>query len=134
MAQLAKHHTLDFGSGHDLTVMRPSPALDSVLSIETALDSLSPFLFAPTLLAHALSLSFSLCLKINLRKKKKKKLCYVREITLQVKNIAVRVPVPKPACTRQTLNAVLLWIHPSNGTASLSVLQSPSSREPLTAK
>ena len=46
-AQLVKHTTLDFGSGHDLTVMRTSPVLGSVLSWESAWDSLSPSPPAP---------------------------------------------------------------------------------------
>ena len=36
MAQLVKRPTLDFNSGHDLTVMRSSPALGSVLGVEAA--------------------------------------------------------------------------------------------------
>ena len=35
------------------------------------------------------------------------------------------------ACTAQTASAVLLWIHPSCGSASLPVLQGPSHRGPL---
>ena len=44
--------TLDFGSGHDLTVVGLSPTWDSLLSVEPSWDSLSPPLSA--------SLSFSL--------------------------------------------------------------------------
>ena len=36
VAQSGKCLTLDFGSGHDLRVMRLSPALDSVLGVELA--------------------------------------------------------------------------------------------------
>ena len=44
-----------------------------------------------------------------------------------------REPVPstKLACTMQTPNTVLLWIHPSDGPASLLVLQGHSCRGPL---
>ena len=45
-----------------------------------------------------------------------------------------RVPVIELACTVQTPNAGLLWIHPSNGTASLPVLQGLSHRGPPMAK
>ena len=38
------------------------------------------------------------------------------------------------ACTVQTPNAVLLWIHPSDASASLPVLQDPSRSRPLMAK
>jgi len=41
VAQLVKHPTLDFSSGHDLRVIRSNPALGSVLSVEPAWDSLS---------------------------------------------------------------------------------------------
>ena len=41
-AQLVECLTLDFGSGHDLRVVRLNPALGSMLSMESALDSLSP--------------------------------------------------------------------------------------------
>ena len=44
------------------------------------------------------------------------------------------VPVTKLACFMQTPNTVLLWIHPSNGSASLLVLQGPYHRGPLMAK
>ena len=36
VAQLVKHPVLDFGSGHDLRVMRFSPALGSALGMEPA--------------------------------------------------------------------------------------------------
>ena len=41
MAQSIKHPTLDFGSGSDLRVVRPSPTLGSVLGVEPVYDSLS---------------------------------------------------------------------------------------------
>ena len=34
VAQSVKYMTLDFGSGHDLRVMRSSPASGSMLSVE----------------------------------------------------------------------------------------------------
>lgn len=47
MAQLVKHPSLDFGSSHDLRIVRSSPTPDSELCIvEAAQDSLSPS--APT--------------------------------------------------------------------------------------
>ena len=57
MAQFVKHPTLDFGSGHDLTVARLSPASGSMLSVESAEDSLSPSPSVPPLLACTLILS-----------------------------------------------------------------------------
>ena len=55
MAQLVKGATVDIGSGCDLAVMRSSPVLGSVLSVEPAWDSLSPSLYSsPTCVcAHA---------------------------------------------------------------------------------
>ena len=47
LAQSVKCLSLDFGSGHDLRVMRLSPALGSVLRVEPALDSLFPSPSAP---------------------------------------------------------------------------------------
>ena len=44
------------------------------------------------------------------------------------------VPITKIASTAQTPNVVLLWIHPSDGPASLPVLQGPSCRGPPSAK
>ena len=41
-SQSAKHPTLDFGLGHDLRIVGLSPVMDSVLSAESAWDSLSP--------------------------------------------------------------------------------------------
>ena len=40
MTQSVKHQTLDFGAGHDLRVVRLSPALDSELSRECAQNCL----------------------------------------------------------------------------------------------
>ena len=60
MAHLVEHPTLDFGPGHDLTVMRSSPALGSLLEI----------------LSLPLSLPLPTCpcpLSVSLSKKKKKK-------------------------------------------------------------
>ena len=36
VAQLVKHLTLDFSPGHDLMVVRSSPVLGSMLSVEPA--------------------------------------------------------------------------------------------------
>ena len=47
MAQLVKHLTLGFGSGHELMVHEFQSWLDTD-SAEPAWDSLSPFLSAPT--------------------------------------------------------------------------------------
>ena len=63
MAQLVKHPTLGFGSGHDLTVVVLSPVVSSVLNIEPAWDSLS----------YSLSLSLSLVHALSLTKEQKKK-------------------------------------------------------------
>jgi len=41
-AQSVKRPTLDFSSGHDPRIVRSSPELGSVLSGESAWDSLSP--------------------------------------------------------------------------------------------
>ena len=54
MAQLVKHRTLGFGSGHGLRVLRLSSALGPVLSVESACPSAPP----PTCV-------LSLSLKIN---------------------------------------------------------------------
>lgn len=61
-AQLVKHLTLDFGSGHDLRVMGSRPLSGSMLSRESAWDShslslpsLSPFPSLPLSLPHSLS-------------------------------------------------------------------------------
>ena len=55
MAQSVERPALDFGSGHDLRVVRSSPTLGSVLSTEPAWDSLS--ILPPLAHAHALVLS-----------------------------------------------------------------------------
>ena len=47
---MIKHLTLGFSSGHDLRVVRLSPVLGSVLSLETAGDSLSLCTPAPRLI------------------------------------------------------------------------------------
>ena len=57
VAQLVKQLTLDFGSGHDLRVVRSSPTLGFALSMEPAWDSLSPHL---PLLTHVCLLSLIL--------------------------------------------------------------------------
>ena len=58
MAQLVKHPTLDFGSGHDLTICGFGPLTRLCAdSIESAWDYLSPSLCAPPLLVLSLSLS-----------------------------------------------------------------------------
>ena len=41
VAQSVKYLTLNFGSGHDLMVVRSSPALDSMLGMKLAWDPLS---------------------------------------------------------------------------------------------
>jgi len=47
VAELVKHVTLDFGSGHDLRAVRLSPMSGSELSMESACESLSPSPLAP---------------------------------------------------------------------------------------
>ena len=54
MAQLVKHQTLAFGSGHDLRVMKSSPTKGSVLSEESAFPSHSA---CPPVSVHIHSLS-----------------------------------------------------------------------------
>ena len=61
MAQLVKHPTLDFSSGHDLMAVGSSPMSGSVLSVESAWDSLPPSVSAPP----GLTSTHSLSLKIN---------------------------------------------------------------------
>lgn len=61
MAQSVKHPIPDFGSGHNLRVVRSSPASGSTLSMEPAWDFLSPSLTPSSP-------------DISLKKKKKKKL------------------------------------------------------------
>ena len=63
MAQLVEHLTLDFGSGHYLRVVRSSPELGSVLSVEPAWDSLSLSLSLPLPTTYMFSLSLSLSQK-----------------------------------------------------------------------
>ena len=68
MAWSAKHPTLDFSSGHDLTVREFEPRIRLCANnAEPARDSLSPSLSDPPLLALCISL------KINENKLKKKK-------------------------------------------------------------
>ena len=56
-AQLVKRSTLDFNSGHDLTVREFEPHIRVCdESAETAWDCLSTSLSAPLLLAHSLAL------------------------------------------------------------------------------
>ena len=60
VAQLVKHPTFDFGSGHDLTVREIEPRISSVLTVWSLLGILT--LPLPPL-AFSLSLSLSLSLK-----------------------------------------------------------------------
>ena len=58
MAQLVKHLSLDFGSGHDLMVCEFKPHVEACVGTAgPAWDSLSPCLSAS--LSHSLSLSLS---------------------------------------------------------------------------
>ena len=57
MAQSVKHSTLDLGSGHDLRVVGSSPMSGSVLSVESAWDSLSPSPSAPLTYTSSSALS-----------------------------------------------------------------------------
>ena len=66
MAQLVKHQTLDFSSGHDLRVLRSSPASRSALSRVFEFLFLSP---SPSFPLCELPLSFS---QINKYLKKQK--------------------------------------------------------------
>ena len=59
MVQLVKHPTLDFGSGHDLMVLRLSPVSGSTLGVELGEDFLSHSLSASPLLMLSLSLFLS---------------------------------------------------------------------------
>ena len=61
MAQSVKHPTLDFGSGHGLTVREFEPHIGLLSdSVEAAWDSFSPpSLFAPPVHAHVLSLKIN---------------------------------------------------------------------------
>ena len=58
VAESVERLTLDFRSGHDLTVSEFEPQVGFWAdSMEPAGDSLSPSFFAPPLLAHSHSLS-----------------------------------------------------------------------------
>ena len=60
MAQSVKLSTLDFGSGHDLTVHEIEPHIGlRADSTEPAWDSLSPSLSSPPLMTHTCSLARS---------------------------------------------------------------------------
>ena len=60
VAQWVKRLTLDFSSGHDLTVVRLNLMLDSVLTVGSLLgDSLSPSLSLPLPCSCAFSISLS---------------------------------------------------------------------------
>ena len=61
MAQSVKTPILDFGSGHDLMVVRVSPMLGSTVSVEPAWGSFSLPLSLPLPCSHTHSVS----LKIN---------------------------------------------------------------------
>ena len=78
MAQLVKHSTLDFSSGHDLTVHESELCIQLCTGrAEPAWDSFSLSLSLCPSPAHALSL---LSLKINKHYKKKKEYTYHDEI------------------------------------------------------
>ena len=63
VAQLLKHLTLNFGSGHDLTICEIKPHVKlCASSVEPAWDSLSPSL-------HSLACTCSFSLKTNTLKK-----------------------------------------------------------------
>ena len=66
MAQLVKHLTLGFGSGHDLTVPEFELCVGPVLTVQSLLGFLSLFPFLPPLL---LSFSLSQNKEINLKLK-----------------------------------------------------------------
>ena len=58
MAQLVKHPTLDFGSGHDLVVHGTEPHVGLCpVSTEPDWDSLSPSPSVPLPCSHVLSLA-----------------------------------------------------------------------------
>ena len=59
VAQSVKHLTLDFGSAHDLRVVRLSPGLGSMLGVEPAWDSLSAPPSCLPCLHHPLACSLS---------------------------------------------------------------------------
>ena len=89
VAQLDKHRTLDFGSGHDLTVWEFKPAYGSVLRVQSLLGILSPAFFVPPLLAISLS-------KINKNKLKKKRKMIVAFIKLLNQFIRVNNNLGQP--------------------------------------
>ena len=73
MAQAVKRLTLDFSSGHDLTVCETEPRVGLCNdSTEPAWDSLSPSLSAPPLLRLSLSVSQNKYIK-TLKKNNKRK-------------------------------------------------------------
>ena len=78
MAQLVKHPPFDFGSGHDLRVMRWSPVLGSRLGVESAEDALSPSTPPPA------------CF---LSKKRKRKKETKRDITKKLKKQGLRITI-----------------------------------------
>ena len=59
VAQSIKHPTLDFSSGRDLRIVRSSFVLSSVISRESAWDSLSPSVSRSTPCIHSLSFFLS---------------------------------------------------------------------------
>ena len=68
-AQWVKHLTLDFGSGHDLTVHEFKPCVRlCVDSAELAWDSLSLFLSLPLPRSCSLTLSLSLSRSLSVNK------------------------------------------------------------------
>lgn len=72
VAQLVKFPTLDFGSGHDLKVLRSSPVSGSALGGESARDSLSPSPSDPlSVPSPAFSLSNKYINKIFQKKKRR---------------------------------------------------------------
>ena len=76
VARLVKHLTLDFGSGHDVTLVGLGPTSGSVLSVKPASDPLSPSLSAPPLLTcvmtvHSASVKISKLSNNTLKEKKK---------------------------------------------------------------
>ena len=68
VAQLVERPTLDFGSGHELTVPEIEPRVRLWAdSRKLTWDSLSLSLSSPPTLTHALSLSLSLSEQINIK-------------------------------------------------------------------
>ena len=74
MAQSVKCPTLDFDSGHDLSVMRLSPTSGSALSVEPARDSLFPSLSLPLPCLHTSLLTL---------KNKEKEAFYSKSMTMK---------------------------------------------------